>query len=69
MKAKLDLFFKIIIVIVSGVGLYFNINLLTLKDSIIYFTIQSNLFCFIFYLITVILMLMRKLKRIIYIIL
>lgn len=63
MKKKLDLLFKIIIVIVSGIGLYLNFKLLTIKDSIIYFTIQSNLLCFIFYLVTVILMFTKKLKK------
>lgn len=63
MKNKLDLLFKIIIVIVSGIGLYLNFNLLTIRDSIIYFTIQSNLLCFLFYLIVVILMITKKLKK------
>lgn len=63
MKNKLDLLFKIIIVVVSGIGLYLNINMSSFKESIIYFTIQSNLLCFIFYFITVILMLTKKLKK------
>ena len=63
MKNKFDLLFKIIIVIVSGVGLYLNFNLLTIRDSIIYFTIQSNLLCFIFYFSIVILMITKKLKK------
>lgn len=63
MKSKFDLLFKIIIVIVSGVGLYLNFNLLTVRNSIIYFTIQSNLLCFIFYFITVILMITKKLEK------
>lgn len=63
MRKKLDLLFKIIIVLVSGIGLFLNFKLLTVRDSIIYFTIQSNLLCFIFYLITVILMLTKKLKK------
>lgn len=63
MKNKLDLLFKIIIVIVSGIGLYLNFNLLTIRDSIIYFTIQSNLLCFLFYLIAVVLMITKKLKK------
>lgn len=63
MRKKLDLLFKIIIVIVSGIGLFLNFKLLTVRDSIIYFTIQSNLLCFIFYLITVILMFNKKIKK------
>ena len=63
MKNKLDLLFKIIIVIVSGIGLYLNFNLLTIRDSIIYFTIQSNVLCFLFYLIAVVLMITKKLKK------
>ena len=63
MKKKLDLLFKVIIVLVSGIGLFLNFRLLTIRDSIIYFTIQSNLLCFIFYLVTVILMFTKKLKK------
>ena len=63
MKKKVDLLFKAIIVLVSGIGLFLNFKLLTIRDSIIYFTIQSNLLSFIFYLITVILMLTKKLKK------
>lgn len=63
MKEKLSLLLKIIIVIVSGIGLYLNFKLLTVKGSIIYFTIQSNLLCFLFFSITVILTIFKKLKK------
>ena len=63
MKEKLSLLFKIIIVIISGIGLYLNFNLLSFKDSIIYFTIQSNLLCFIYFLGLVVLTITKKLKK------
>ncbi len=63
MKDKLSLLFKIIIVVVSGVGLYLNFKLLSFQKSIIYFTIQSNLLCFIFFLTIVILTMTHKLKK------
>lgn len=63
MKDKLSLLFKIIIVIVSGIGLYLNFNLFSVRDSIIYFTIQSNLLCFVYFLIVVILEVTNKLKK------
>ena len=63
MKEKLSLLFKIIIVIVSGIGLYLNFNLLSFRNSIIYFTIQSNLLCFIYFLALVILTIIKKLKK------
>jgi len=63
MKEKLSLLFKILIVIVCGTGIFLNIKLLSLQNSIIYFTIQSNLACFIFYLFIVLLMITKKLKK------
>lgn len=63
MKDKLSLLFKIIIVIVSGIGLYLNFNLLSVRNSIIYFTIQSNILCFIYFLVLVILTVTKKLKK------
>lgn len=63
MKDKFSLFYKILIVVISGIGLILNFNLLTFKEAILYFTIQSNLLCFIIYLIIVILMLSKKLKK------
>jgi len=63
LKKKLSLIYKIIIVIVSGIGLYLNFDLLGFKGSIIYFTIQSNVLVFLTYLIVVILALSKKLKK------
>ena len=63
MKNKLSLIFKILIVIMSGIGLYLNFKLLTVRDSIIYFTIQSNLLCFLYFLGLVVITITKKLKR------
>ncbi len=63
MKEKISLLFKILIVITSFVGLYLNFKIAPIKNNIIYFTIQSNLICFLFYLIIVILKLTGKLQK------
>ena len=63
MKEKLSLLFKIIIVMVSGIGLYLNFNLLSFRNSIIYFTIQSNLLCFIYFLGLVLFTITKKIKK------
>ena len=63
MKEKISLLFKILIVITSFVGLYLNFKIAPIKNNIIYFTIQSNLLCFLFYLIIVILKLTGKLQK------
>lgn len=63
MKKKISLFYKILIVIISGIGLYLNFRMSSFKENIIYFTIQSNLLCFLFYLIIVILNFTKKLKK------
>lgn len=63
MKQKLSLLFKILIVIMSLIGLYLNFKVAPIKSNIIYFTIQSNLLCFLFYLVIVILKLIGKLQK------
>lgn len=63
MKNKLSLIYKILILIVTGIGLFLNFKFLTFKTAIAYFTIQSNLLCFIFYLICLILYIFKKLKK------
>lgn len=63
MKKKISLIYKILIVIMCGIGLYLNFDITSFKDNIIYFTIQSNLLCFIFYFVIVVLELTKKLKK------
>ncbi len=63
MKEKLSLLYKIIIVIVCGFGIYLNFKAFTVGGAIIYYTVQSNVMCFIFYLVTVILKIAGKLKK------
>lgn len=62
-RKKISLFYKILIVIISGIGLYLNFKMSSFRENIIYFTIQSNLLCFLFYLIIVILNFTKKLKK------
>lgn len=63
MKDKLSLLFKILIVIITGIGLYLNFDLLGIGNALPFFTILSNLFCFILYLVIVILMVLNKLNK------
>lgn len=63
MKEKLSLLYKIIIVIACGFGIYLNFKAFTVGGAVIYYTVQSNIMCFIFYLVTVILKIAGKLKK------
>lgn len=49
--AKISLLYKLLIVIVTGIGLYLNFKFITFQNGIVYFTIQSNLLCLLFYVI------------------
>ncbi len=61
--SKVEFLFKLLIVIISGIGLYLNFRIAPVRYMILYFTIISNLAVFIFYLVTLILYLTKKLKR------
>lgn len=63
MKNKISLIYKILILIVSGIGLYMNFNLIGIKNALPFFTILSNIFCFLLYLVIVILELIKHLKK------
>lgn len=63
MKEKIKLIYRILIVVVSAIGLYLNFRFLTFEKGILYFTNLSNLFCMIYFLVLVILMLTNKVKR------
>ena len=52
-----------IIVLVSGYALYLNFKLLTFRQGILYFTNISNLMCFIYFFVLVIIMLIGKEKK------
>ena len=62
MKNKLSLIYKMIIIILSGIGVYLNFQIFTVKGALIYYTVQSTLFCFLFYLSIMFLNLIGKLK-------
>lgn len=62
-KEKLSLIYKIIIVIISGLGIYLNIKAFSFPTAFIYYTIQSNIFCFVFFFIIVLLTIFNKLKK------
>lgn len=63
MKEKISLIYKILIVVVSGIGLYLNFKLYSFKTAILYFTNLSNIFVFVFYLVGLILYFTKKLKK------
>ena len=63
MREKIKLIYRILIVLVSAIGLYLNFKFLTFEKGILYFTNLSNLFCMIYFLVLVILMLTKKVKR------
>lgn len=63
MKEKISLIYKILIVVVSGIGLYLNFKLYSFKTAILYFTNLSNILVFIFYLVGLILYFTKKLKK------
>ncbi len=61
-KERLSFLFKLFILVVCGIGLYLNFKIGSLR-MLLYFTLLSNLMCFIFYLVTIILRLCNKLKK------
>lgn len=63
MKSKLEWLYKLIIVITSCIGVCLNFKLFTVKGALIYYTVQSNLLCFIFYFVILILYILKKLKK------
>ena len=62
-KNKIKLLYRLLIVIVTGIGLYLNFKLASPKKMLLYFTIISNIMVFLFYSITTFLELIHKLKK------
>ena len=63
MKEKISFIYKVLILIACGFGLYLNFSFLSIKDSLVYYTIQSNIICFIFYFIIIILYVKKRLIK------
>lgn len=61
--SKVEFLFKLLIVIISGIGLYLNFRIAPVRYMILYFTIISNLAVFIFYTTILVLHLLKKLKQ------
>ena len=61
--SKSEFIFKTLILIISGIGLYLNFRIAPVRYMMLYFTIISNTAVFLFYLITLILYLTKKLKH------
>lgn len=62
-RFKISYIYKILILIVCGIGLYLNFKIKPFSEMILYFTIQSNLMCFIFYFVAIVLKMTKKLKK------
>lgn len=45
---------NVVIILVSSLGLYLNFKIVPIKNALLYFTIISNLFCLIYYLLNLI---------------
>ena len=58
-KNKISLVYKFIVLIVTTIGLYINFKFVSFKTGIVYFTLQSNILCFIFYAILLICLLIN----------
>lgn len=52
---RLSLIYKILIVIVSGISLFLNFSFFGDFSGVFYYTILSNIYCFVFYFISVLL--------------
>lgn len=63
MKKRIEFIYKLIIVIMGIIGIYLNFRITSIGNSLIYFTMQSNLLCLIFYVVIVILEIFKKLKK------
>lgn len=63
MKLKIEWIFKLIIAVTSCIGVCLNFKLFTIKGALIYYTVQSNLLCFIFYFVILLLYILKKLKK------
>lgn len=66
MKKRLSFLWKLLIIVVTGIGLYLNFKFIGFKLSLAYFTILSNIFCFIFYLIDILFNNLKKKKSFYY---
>lgn len=60
MKNKFSLFYKILIVVVSSIALWLNFKIMPFKEGILYFTLQSNLLCCLYYFVITVLKLLKK---------
>lgn len=63
MKKNLSLVYKLLIVVISSLGIILNLKIISLLGPLICYTIQSDIMCFIFYLVTTILITINKLQK------
>jgi len=58
-KNKISLVYKSITLVIIAIGLYLNFKFVSFKTGIVYFTLQSNMLCLIFYAIILIYLLIN----------
>lgn len=63
MKEKFSTIYKILIVVITGIGLALNFRLYGFLEAIVYFTNISNILVFLFYFGYFVLKVMKKLKK------
>lgn len=63
LKEKIAFIYRVVIVIISAIGLYLNFKLTTFRLGILYFTNLSNLLCLIYFLVILILTVTKRLKK------
>lgn len=62
-KNSVSLIYKFLILIVTSIGLFLNFRFIGFKTGFVYFTLQSNILCFIFYIALLTYLLISKKKE------
>ena len=63
MRSKLSLLYKFIVLIVITIGLYINFDFVSFRTGIVYFTLQSNILCFLFYVVLLVCLLTNFISK------
>ena len=59
-KDKISLVYKFLILVITAIGLYLNFKFVSFKTGIVYFTLQSNILCLLFYTVLFVYLLINK---------
>lgn len=58
MKKNVSVIYKLLVLLSLGIGLYLNFKFISFKSGVVYFTLQSNILCFVFYVFLIVYLLM-----------